>query len=78
MISTLDILNKKGKRNLFDSIGGKFENRVKRDKFQYNLDRHLDSNQALVPLINSYIEGPALRDERRNRAIMHKAVATQE
>jgi hypothetical protein len=31
-----------------------------------------------VPLINSYIEGPALRDERRNRAVMHKAVATQE
>ena len=49
-----------------------------RDKLQFRIDEELDKRQALVPIINGYTEGPAMRDERRNKAVMNERNAISE
>jgi hypothetical protein len=54
------------------------QNKIVRDKLQFRIDEELDKRQALIPVLNGYIEGPAMRDERRNKATMNQREATQE
>ena len=53
-----------------------FKNR--RGQLISKIDQELDKEKRLVPQGNSYIEGPALKDKRRNKLLKNKLESEQE